>query len=119
MLVPTLFKEHNRIAEEMRTQLPHFLHYIPPKLDLDDLFFQETRRIVVAEIQNIVYGEYLPSILGEKYMNKYGLSVTENSDYDPSVNPTIFNEFSTAAFRFGRGEHFARNSDEKFEIFAI
>ena len=98
----TIFlKEHNRIAKELRSHLPHFLRYIPSNIDLDDLFYQETRRIVVAEIQNIVYGEYLPSILGEKFMNKYSLIVTETSDYDPDVNPTIFNEFTTAAFRFG------------------
>ena len=98
----TIFlKEHNRIVKELRTNLPHFLRFVPSNIDLDELFFQETRRIVAAEIQNIVYGEYLPSILGEKIMNKYSLIVTETSDYDPEVNPTILNEFSTAAFRFG------------------
>ena len=87
-------REHNRIAEKLKRHLPAYLR-------TDETIFQEARRIVVAEMQNIVYGEYLPTILGAKYMDKYGLLVTETSNYDPDVDPTIYNEFATAAFRFG------------------
>lgn len=34
---------------------------------------QETRRIVVAEWQHIVYNEWLPIVLGRQFMEKFGL----------------------------------------------
>ena len=43
-------------------------------------------------------------VIGWNYMNLYSLRVnTEGytTDYDATCNPGIFNEFSTAAFRFG------------------
>ena len=42
-------------------------------------------------MQNIAYGEYLPTILGVDYMQKYKLVVAEESKYDPTVDSTIFN----------------------------
>ena len=53
-------------------------------------------------MQNIVYGEYLPTILGVDFMKTYGLIVEEETSYDPSVDPTIFTSFGTAAFRLAR-----------------
>ncbi len=50
-------------------------------------------------MQNVVYGEYLPTVLGVEVMRRYGLIVEEESRYDPEVDPTIVNEFATAAFR--------------------
>ena len=51
-------------------------------------------------MQNIVYGEYLPTILGVDFMKTYGLIVEEETKYDPNVDPTIFTSFGTAAFRW-------------------
>jgi len=62
----------------------------------DERIYQETRRIVIAEWQNIVYGEFLPEILGP---GQIPLSI--DSVYDDSVDATIMNVFATAAFRFG------------------
>ena len=56
-------REHNRIAKELA-------RHLPASLQQDELLYQETRRLVAAEMQNIVYGEYLPTILGVKHMKK-------------------------------------------------
>ena len=49
------FREHNRIVKLIKENYPD--------MDEEELF-QQARRLVIAEIQNIVYGEYLPLILG-------------------------------------------------------
>ena len=64
----------------------------------DDLVFQITRRILEASYQHIVYNEFLPKILGDKYSD-YSLR-PETSAYDPSTNPSLKNEFSTFAYRY-------------------
>ena len=43
---------------------------------------QEARRLVAAEMQNVVYGEYLPTVLGVDYMQRHGLIVEEETRYD-------------------------------------
>ena len=43
-------------------------------------------------------------ILGREKMASLGLLPLEygfSDDYDPTLNPTIFNSFASAAFRFG------------------
>ncbi|TRY75693.1 hypothetical protein TCAL_04782 [Tigriopus californicus] len=90
----TLFlREHNRIAEQ--------LYHMDPSLD-DEEIYQRTRRIVSAEMQNVVYGGYLPVVLGSVAMDQHdlGLSLTP-SIYNPSQDPSISNVFATAAYRFG------------------
>ena len=82
----TLFlREHNRIAGEIND--------IEPSWN-DEKIFQEARRIVVAELQNIVYNEYLPLVLGD-YTVYHGVG----SNYDSTVDPSIDNVFATAAYR--------------------
>ena len=70
----------------------------------DDDVFEETRHIVVALMQKVVYGEWLPVILGKEFVqnprNNLNLPI-RGTTYDPDVNPTIENGFATAAFRFG------------------
>ena len=70
----------------------------------DEKLYQEARRIVIAQLQHITYNEWLPIILGNKYMEKWNMHPKESGyseGYDPTVNPTITNVFGTAAFRFG------------------
>ena len=86
--------EHNRLAKEMYSKFPH---------KTDEEIFQETRKYVMAEWQNVVYNEWLPLVIGEKYMTEYGLFNIDKSIYETNEKPNIMQEFSTAAFRFGHG----------------
>lgn len=82
----TLFaREHNRIVEELAR--------IDPDLG-DDELYDAARQRVETEVQAITYNEFLPLLLGENAIGAY-------QGYDPSVDPGISVEFSTAAFRFG------------------
>jgi hypothetical protein len=86
MSMHTLFvREHNYWANKIATA--------NPALD-DEHVFQQARAIVIGEIQAITYNEFLPSLLGRNGLSRY-------AGYDATVNPTIANEFSAAAYRFG------------------
>ena len=66
--------------------------------------FQETRKIVAAVIQHITFSEFLPRVLGEETLKKFSLDLQNLGyfkDYNSKCSTGIFNEFSTAAFRFG------------------
>ena len=52
-------------------------------------------------MQNIVYGQYLPNILGPETMNLYDLGISQASTYNSDTDPSITNAFATAAYRFG------------------
>ncbi|EMI43934.1 peroxidase family protein [Rhodopirellula sp. SWK7] len=78
-------REHNRLADEIAADNPDLT---------DEEIYQQAREIVIAELQSITYNEFLPALLGEDALDNY-------SGYDSSVDPSIANEFSTAAFRFG------------------
>lgn len=88
-------REHNRIAESLHRLNLHWS---------DDILFEEARRIVVAEIQHITYKEWLPLVIGHEAMERFSLfgsSQGYSSDYDDEINPSMTNEFTGAAFRFG------------------
>ncbi|XP_071090838.1 thyroid peroxidase-like [Haliotis cracherodii] len=88
----TLFmREHNRVA----TALKGFNSGWD-----DEKLFQEARRIVVAELQVITYNEWLPQILSANGVANYNLGLG-NYNYNSSLDPSLSNVFSTAAFRFG------------------
>lgn len=88
-------REHNLWADRISAENPGLS---------DEQIYQQARAIVIAEIQAITYNEFLPALLGQGALAPY-------SGYDASVNPTIANEFSTAAFRFG---HSLVNDDIEF-----
>ena len=70
-------------------------------MNLLNIFFQVARTIVVAEFQNVIYKEWLPTIFGPEILDKHKLRLIPGSMYDNNVNAQIRNEFTTAAFRFG------------------
>lgn len=78
-------REHNRIAAILEDDNP---------AAGAEMIFQAARRLVIAKIQKITYDEYLPALLGNNALPEY-------TGYNNSINPTIYNEFSTAAYRLG------------------
>ncbi|XP_076326347.1 peroxidase-like isoform X1 [Tachypleus tridentatus] len=88
-------REHNRIAEALGQINPHWD---------DETIYQETRHIVIAELQHITYKEFVPTILGTQMMRKYGLELLSHgyyNGYNPKINAGIRSAFQTSAFRFG------------------
>lgn len=78
-------REHNRIAGELAAENPDLT---------DEKLYQQARQIVTAELQAITFNEFLPALFGTGVVTKY-------AGYDSSVDPSIANEFSNAAYRFG------------------
>ena len=78
-------REHNYWAAKILAANP---------TSTDEQVFQQARMIVIAEIQSITYNEWLPALLGRGAVDRY-------SGYKASTNPSVANEFSTAAFRLG------------------
>lgn len=115
------FREHNRITDELAKVNPGWG---------DEQLYQESRRILGAIMQHITYNEYLPLVLGTKMldalyykyvsafvncwtlfhgtgtriMKRFNLLLNKEGykdSYDANLDATMFNEFATAAFRFG------------------
>lgn len=82
--IHTLFvREHNRLCDKLKSSNPNWD---------DEKLYQEARQITIAEYQNIVFNEWLPAM---------GISLPDYHRYHEELNPVIFNEFSTSAFRLG------------------
>ncbi len=84
--IHTLFvREHNRYADSIRTGNPNLS---------GNEVFERARRLVIAHLQAITFNEFLPLLLGGDAIDRY-------KDYDSSLDPSIANVFSTAAYRLG------------------
>ena len=92
----TLFmREHNRIVRELKKINPQWK---------SETCYEEARLVVIAMHQVITYKEYLPRLIGGEYMKKYDLNILSDGyyyGYNSAIDPSISNEFTTAAFRFG------------------
>nr|CAH0104885.1 unnamed protein product [Daphnia galeata] len=80
-------REHNRVANALYAKFG--------ASKTDEFYYQEARRIVIAEFQHITYNEYLRVILGPEI---------RVPPFDTKLNPAIFNEFAAAAFRMGHSQ---------------
>ncbi|CAI5456137.1 unnamed protein product [Caenorhabditis angaria] len=89
MSMHTVFlREHNRIASRLLEINEHWD---------GETIFQETRKLIGAMLQHVTYNDWLPKILGKSTFNEI---IGEYRGYNPDTNPTIANEFATAALRF-------------------
>ena len=70
-----ILEEKLRIARTIQKN-EKFKDYLEKQSDeneKDNIVFEITRKILIATYQHIVYNEYLPKVLGEKYMRDFGL----------------------------------------------
>ena len=65
-------REHNRVESALHKINPHWS---------GERLFQEARRIVIAEIQHIVFNEHLPILLGPRIIKEYGLDLQDYGYY--------------------------------------
>ena len=82
------FREHNRLASSLKQLNPHWT---------GDKLYEESRKILGAQMQYITYNHWLPLIIGPEGM----VSLGKYSGYNAQVDPTAANVFASSAFRFG------------------
>ncbi|KAG5866644.1 hypothetical protein JTB14_025149 [Gonioctena quinquepunctata] len=87
-------RQHNLLANTLSELNSHWD---------DERIFQETRKIVAAQMQHVTYNEFLPILLGDNLMEKYDLYPMRkgySKKYNDSIDPSIANAFAAATFRF-------------------
>ena len=84
--VQTLFiREHNWHVDRLRTLYPRWT---------GEQLYQRARSIVVAELQNITFKEWLPKVVGADNIPAY-------TGFKLGIDATVNVEFAAAAMRFG------------------
>ncbi|XP_034515869.1 thyroid peroxidase [Ailuropoda melanoleuca] len=98
-------REHNRLASALKALNAHWSA---------DTAYQEARKVVGALHQIITMRDYVPKVLGPEAFQQH---VGPYGGYDPGVDPTVSNVFSTAAFRFGHAtvHPLVRRLDARFQ----
>lgn len=81
--------EHNRIADNIKQHRPDLS---------DEAIYQRARDINAGKLQSIVYNDFLPKLIGQENFDQL---VGEYKGFQPDVDPSVSEEFATAAFRFG------------------
>lgn len=87
--VTTLFvREHNWWVGKLRADNPTWT---------GEHLYNAARAVTTAEYQQVVYNEFLPSLLGPNGVRAY-------HGYDPNVSSQVSMEFATSAFRVGHSQ---------------
>lgn len=99
MILTSIFtvfmREHNQIAVRLKG--------INPSWNSDKIYY-ETRRILTAMYQNIVFGHFIPILIGPELIKKESLGTLRSNyymQYDKNTMPFVYSEFGAAAFRYG------------------
>ena len=105
------FRVHNYWACQLRRfyQQSNMTEQNSYKWRNDEWLFNRARVFTITTHQHIVYSEWLPTLLRQKYQGNFtrfpyqstpGYSL-ERAGYNPSINPQIAHIFQSAAMRFG------------------
>ncbi|XP_015113381.1 chorion peroxidase [Diachasma alloeum] len=88
-------RQHNAVADRLARENPSWS---------DAKLYQESKRVVGAQLQHITYSEFLPLVLGETEVARRGLRPLSGGSHravdDERPDPAIANNFATSAFRF-------------------
>ncbi|XP_066248705.1 peroxidase [Euwallacea similis] len=87
-------RQHNNIAKGLFAINPHWT---------DETLFQESRKVIAAQMQHITYREFLPLLINDNLLKAHDLLPYSNDyfrKYNESLDASIANEFAAAAFRF-------------------
>lgn len=77
-------REHNFWCDRLASKYPGLS---------DEKLFQRARKINIAQMQKIVYEEFIPAMTGRPLQPYRG--------HDPCVNPSVSDIFASAAYRIG------------------
>ncbi|VIO94957.1 Uncharacterized protein BM_BM8113 [Brugia malayi] len=87
-------RQHNRIATNLKIINSHWS---------DEQLYQESRRIVIAQLQHITFNEFLPNLIGKKNWLKFNLqseTIGYSNNYNDNTDSTIINTYATTAGQF-------------------
>lgn len=63
----------------------------------DEQLYEESRRIVVAQLQHVTYNEFLPLLIGREIWKKFGLdseSYGFSNSYNLNIDATVINTYA-------------------------
>ena len=112
--IHTVFlRQHNLIAGELTRLNPTWN---------DEKLFQESRKIMIAINQHIIYNQWIPVLIGKELYEKTGLKPLASGffmGYDKNQDPSLLNEMATAVLRFGHTliKHQMHKAHANFSLF--
>ncbi|XP_071142120.1 chorion peroxidase-like [Mytilus edulis] len=104
---------HNRLSTQLYKLNPCWSN---------EMVFQETRRIIIAQVQHITYNHFLPLVVDRKTMQRFKLFSKKrgfNDVYDKKVDASSVNSFGIAPWRYGHSQIMAEQSELKDDFKTI
>ncbi|KAJ8665027.1 hypothetical protein QAD02_006689 [Eretmocerus hayati] len=98
-------RQHNLVADRLALENPEWD---------DEKLYQESRRLVIAQLQHVTYAEFLPVVIGEsetkaKSLGPLPTGFRPRKQFGTDLDdPSVANHFAAAAFTFVRSPRAAR-----------